>query len=142
MRRWSSLHRALYRLTGGRIGNRLVSNDMLLLTTRGHVTGRDHTIPLLYLRDGDRLVVIASYGGRPGHPTWYHNLVADPVVLAQVDRTRTQMLARTATAPEHAEWWPRVVRAYPGYADYQSRTERQIPVVLLEPRNEAEGETR
>lgn len=111
----------------------MVNNDMLLLTTRGHVTGEEHTVPLLYLRSGRSLVVIASHGGRPNHPTWYQNLVADPRVEVQVKRARTAMIARTATAEERAEWWPRIVTAYPGYSTYESRTDREIPVVFLEP---------
>lgn len=106
---------------------------MLLLTTRGHVTGEKHTVPLLYLRLGSSLVVIASYGGRTNHPTWYRNLVSDPRVEVQVNRTRTTMVARTATDEERSEWWPRIVGAYPGYLTYESRTDREIPVVFLEP---------
>ncbi|HUG08658.1 MAG TPA: nitroreductase/quinone reductase family protein, partial [Acidimicrobiia bacterium] len=112
---------------------RLVRNDMLLLTTRGHVSGRAHTVPLLYLRDGRALVVIASYGGRPDPPTWYRNLLADPRVGVQVRHRRREMTARTARPSERAVWWPRVVAAYENYATYQSRTDREIPVVLLEP---------
>lgn len=115
------------------MGRRLVNNDMLLLTTRGHVTGEEHTVPLLYLRSGRSLVVVASYGGRPSHPTWYQNLVSAPRVEVQVDRTRISMVARTATAEERSEWWPKIVAAYPGYLNYESRTDREIPVVFLEP---------
>lgn len=141
MRRLSALHRFLYRMTGGRLGRRLVNNDMLLLTTRGRVTGEEHTVPLLYLRSGPSLVVIASYGGRPSHPIWYHNLVSDPRVEVQVDRTTTTMLARTATGEERSEWWPKIVAAYPGYSTYESRTDREIPVVFLEPADGAGIET-
>ena len=133
VKRWSGVHRVLYHFTGGLIGRRLVDNDMLLLTTRGEATGRPHTVPLLYLRDGESLVVIASYGGRPRHPQWYRNLVRDPSVEVQTGGSRQQMRARTATAAERAAWWPRVVEAYGDYAVYQSRTDRQIPVVFLEP---------
>ena len=97
------------------------------------MTGEEHTVPLLYLRSGRSLVVIASYGGRPSHPTWYQNLVSAPRVEVQVDGTRTPMIARTATAEERSEWWPKIVAAYPGYSNYQSRTDREIPVVFLEP---------
>lgn len=96
------------------------------------MTGEEHTVPLLYLRSGDSLVVIASYGGRPSHPTWYQNLVSDPRVEVQVDRTRASMIARTATAEERSEWWPKIVVAYSGYLNYESRTDREIPVVFLE----------
>ena len=133
VRRWSRFHTRLYRLSGGLVGKRLVDNDMLLLTTTGHRSGNPHTVPLLYLRDEDRLVVIASYGGRPEHPTWYTNLVADPKVEVQIERTKRWMVARTATREERASWWPRIESAYDGYAIYQSRTDREIPVVFLEP---------
>jgi deazaflavin-dependent oxidoreductase (nitroreductase family) len=90
-------------------------------------------VPLLYLEDGERLVVIASYGGRPEHPAWYDNLVAEPEVEVQIERTKRQMVARTATREERTVWWPRIERAYDGYSVYQSRTDRVIPVVFLEP---------
>lgn len=111
----------------------MVSNPMLLLTTRGHRSGREHIVPLLYLEDPPRLVVIASYGGRPDHPAWYRNLVAAPRVRVQIGGARREMMARTATTDERASWWPRVVAAYDGYRAYQSRTDREIPLVFLEP---------
>ena len=137
MRRWSRIHAIAYRLTRGRVGSRLVANDMLLVTTTGHVSGDEHTVPLLFLRDGSRLVIIASYGGRSDHPAWYHNLVADPAVTVQIGGKRHPMVARTADPEERATWWPKVVAAYEGYAEYQSRTDREIPIVFLEPRDES-----
>jgi F420H(2)-dependent quinone reductase len=133
VRRWSAVHVFLYRVTRGLIGKRLVDNDMLLLTTKGRVSGEDHTVPLLHLTDGDSFVVIASYGGRSRHPAWYDNLVANPAVQVQVGSRHLSMRARTATAKERGRWWPRIVDAYSDYAVYQSRTEREIPVVLLQP---------
>lgn len=133
VRRWSRAHRRLFRLTNGRVGRRLVDNDMLLLTTSGRVTGEAHTVPLLYLRDGDRLVVIASYGGRDNHPDWYLNLESEPGVVVELPGIRRRMVARTADSDERAFWWPRIVDAYDGYAVYQSRTRREIPVVFLDP---------
>lgn len=90
-------------------------------------------MPLLYLEEGARLVVIASYGGRPRHPSWYDNLVAQPEVIVQIGSRRRKMRARTATSAERVVWWPRALAAYEGYRTYQSRTEREIPVVILEP---------
>lgn len=142
VRRWSAFHTRLYQLTAGRLGRRLVDNDMLLLTTTGHITGREHTVPLLYLRDGASLVVIASYGGRPRHPTWYHNLVVEPRVQVQVKGERFVMMARTATPAERAEWWSHAESAYDGYTAYQSRTSREIPVVFLEPVDQGEEQAR
>ena len=132
-RRLSRLHVLLYRLTGGVLGRRLVRNDMLLLTTRGSVTGKRRTVPLLFLRDGHALVVIASWGGRPDHPHWYRNLSRDPRATVQVRSKRWAVQARTANDSERAQWWPRIVEAYPGYRSYQTRTDRVIPVVFLEP---------
>lgn len=135
----SRLHRGVFRATGGRVGRRLVDNDMLLLTTRGRRTGRDHTVPLLFLRDGRRVVVIASYGGRPRRPDWYLNLVADPMVTVETSEGRWVGSATTAGPEERALWWPRVVAAYQGYADYQSRTDREISVVFIDPESHPEG---
>lgn len=133
VRQLSRFHRLLFRLTGGWIGRRLVRNDMLLLATTGRKTGRNHTVPLLYLEEEGTLVLIASYGGRPRHPHWYLNLVAEPLVVVQKRWRRRSYLARTADPEERARWWPRVVGAYPKYREYQSRTDREIPIVLLEP---------
>lgn len=128
----SHLHTGAYRLTGGRVGRRLVGNDMLLLTTVGRRTGRPHTVPLLYLRDDSRLVVVASYGGRDDHPEWYRNLAIDPAVTVQVDGARTPMEASTMTTDERTSWWPRIVEAWGDYENYQRRTSRTIPVVWLD----------
>lgn len=132
-RRLSRLHIFLYRLTGGVVGRRLVRNDMLLLTTTGSMSGKRHTVPLLCLRDGQTLVVIASWGGRPHHPQWYTNLVAHPAATVQVRSKRWPVRARTATPEERAVWWPRVLATYKGYRIYESNTDRVIPVVFLEP---------
>ncbi|GMR02739.1 MAG: nitroreductase/quinone reductase family protein [Acidimicrobiia bacterium] len=132
VKRLSALHTGLYRATRGRVGRRLVHNDMLLLTTVGRRTGAAHTVPLLYLRDGDRLIVIASYGGRPEHPEWYRNLVTNPEATVQVLGDTKHVRAQTMTAEERAVWWPKIVQAHGDYAVYQSRTDREIPVVRLD----------
>lgn len=136
MRRISGIHRLVYRMTGGVIGRRLVNNDILLLTTTGRRTGRPHTVPLLYLGDGERLVVVASFGGRDEHPAWYLNLVANPLVGVQISTRSLPARASTADPADRASWWPRIVEAYQGYAGYQARTRRQIPVVFLDPEDE------
>lgn len=128
----STLHTVLYRATRGLVGHRLVDNDMLLLTTTGHRSGKAHTVPLLYLTDGERLVVIASYGGRPAHPSWYKNLLADPSASVQILGDRRPVTSRTMSSADRDVWWTRVVAAYSDYAVYQSRTDREIPVVWLE----------
>ncbi len=132
VKRMSSLHALVYRTTNGRIGRRLVDNDMLLLTTVGRRTCAEHTVPLLYLRDGHRLVVIASYGGRPKHPEWYRNLDAHPRASVQILGNHVQVEAATMTEREHSEWWPRIVDTYSDYDVYQSKTDRRIPVVWLD----------
>ena len=132
--RWlSRLHTAAFRATRGAVGRRLVDNDMLLLTTVGRHSGRSHTVPLLYLEESGRLVVIASYGGRPHHPEWYLNLVAEPSATVQIDGRHTPVMASTMDPDDRLQWWPRIVDAYDGYATYQSRTTREIPVVWLDP---------
>lgn len=128
----STLHTLLYRATRGVIGRRLVNNDMLLLTTAGRRTDKPHTVPLLYLRDGDKLAVVASWGGRDTHPEWYLNLVAEPRVRVQVRGRQMEKLARTASPKERDRLWSLVVAAYDGYATYQTRTARKIPIVILE----------
>lgn len=127
----STLHTLLYRATRGRIGRRLVDNDMLLLSTTGRRTGKTHTVPLLYLRDGDDLVVIASWGGRDNHPEWYLNLLASPSATVQVNGQQSSVTAATAALDRRSRLWPEIVRAYDGYRVYQSRTDREIPVVIL-----------
>lgn len=122
----------LYEATNGLVGRRLVGNDMLLLTTRGRRTGDPHTVPLLYLRDGDLLLLIASYGGRDRHPEWYLNLLAEPSVTARLGDRNVALTARTATPSEREIWWPKVVAAYGDYAAYQARTDREIPIVVLQ----------
>lgn len=127
----SSLHTALFRLTGGRLGSRLVRNDMMLLTTIGSSTGREHTVPLLYLEHDGALVVVASYGGRPDHPQWFKNLLTNPLGRAQLGSESFQVDSRVASPEERALLWPRVIGAYDGYEVYQSRTDRVIPLVVL-----------
>ena len=128
----STLHTAMYRATGGWVGRRLVNNDMLLLTTTGRSSGEPHTVPLLYLKDGERLVVIASYGGRPSHPEWYRNLLLKPSASVQILGDTQDVVATTMIAHERNHWWPRIVDAYGDYEVYQSRTDREIPVVWLD----------
>ena len=135
VRRLSSLHKAVFKLTRGRVGGRLVDNDMLLLSTAGAKTGRNHTVPLLFLRHDDSLVVIASYGGRDDNPQWYKNLSAHPLASVQTGpkSTEIEVEARTASGEERTQLWREVVRAYDQYGVYQSRTDREIPIVILEP---------
>ncbi len=124
-------HACLYRASGGRLGGRLGRAPVLLLTTTGRASGRPRTTPLNYLRDGDDLVVVASFGGSDTHPDWYLNLRRRPLVEVQIGGERQPREARPATPEERARLWPRVVEMYPGYARYQERTSRLIPLVIL-----------
>ncbi|EME23915.1 nitroreductase family deazaflavin-dependent oxidoreductase [Rhodococcus triatomae] len=126
-----------YRATGGRLGGKwrvgsAARNGLpiCLLTTTGRKSGQPRISPLLFLEDGDRVVLVASQGGQPKHPMWYLNLKADPNVTVQI---RSQVRALTATVAdddERAELWPKLVAMYPEFDDYQSWTERKIPVVV------------
>ncbi len=108
---------------------------MLLLDHVGARSGAKRTSPLLYVHDGEDAVVVASKGGYPKHPAWYHNLMANPDTTVQIGTERRPVHARTATAEERERLWPIVVRKYHGYADYQARSKgREIPLVILEPR--------
>jgi deazaflavin-dependent oxidoreductase (nitroreductase family) len=111
-------------------------------TTTGRRSGKLSTTPLLYLGDGDRRVVVASYGGADHHPAWYHNLVAHPAVTVQAGSSVQRMRAEVADPEERARLWPRLVAAFPTYDDYQARTERQITVVVLTPPSRAWGRPR
>ncbi len=131
----------VYRLTRGRVGGTWRVGaawrhpvPICLLEHRGRRTGRLRTTPLVYLRDADRVVVVASQAGRPQHPLWYLNLEAEPDVTVQVRSDRRAMRAHTASPQERAALWPRLVAMYSDYDSYQSWTEREIPVVVLEPR--------
>jgi deazaflavin-dependent oxidoreductase (nitroreductase family) len=126
------LHLAVYRLTGGRVGGALMGLPVLLLTTRGRKSGEPRTSPLMYLPRGDDFVVIASYLGEPRHPSWYLNLEATPNAEVQIGSTRHRVHARVAEGAEREELWRAVTAKTPDYEEYQSRTTRRIPVVVLE----------
>ena len=131
----SRLNTWAYRATAGRLGGKFRGGaPVMLVTTIGRKTGARHTTPLLYLRDGDRVVTVASKGGMDHHPLWYGNMVANPDVDVQIGSDVTAMRASTASETEKAALWPRLVAMYPDYAQYQQRTARNIPVVILAPR--------
>jgi deazaflavin-dependent oxidoreductase (nitroreductase family) len=135
LRRMMGGHTALYRATGGRIGHRVPgSPPVLLLEHVGAKSGTRRTSPLGYIDDGENVVVVASKGGYPRHPAWFHNLLANPDTTVQVGSRRRPVHARVATPEERERLWPKVVAAYAGYDTYQHRTAREIPLVILEPR--------
>lgn len=126
-------HVRRYQETDGREGHDWErGTTVLLLTTTGRVTGKEHTTPLIYRKHGDVYVVVASKAGAPEHPDWYLNLQANPRVKVQVRADRFEANARTATPEERAELWPYMVEVWPDYAEYQKNTDREIPVVVLE----------
>jgi F420H(2)-dependent quinone reductase len=126
-------HTAAYRLPGGRVGRSIRGVSTLLLDHVGRKSGKRRTCPLLYVEDGDDLVIVASKGGSHAHPAWWLNLRANPRTSVQVGCERREVVARQADAEEKARLWPRVVEAWPDYEAYQRRTSREIPVIILSP---------
>jgi F420H(2)-dependent quinone reductase len=136
----SVLHRRMYRLTGGRLGkNWRVGSAMrrpvpiCLLTAIGRKTGQPRTVPLVFMRDGADVVLVASKGGLPENPQWYGNVQANPDVEIEIGRQRSRYRARVADTAERARLWPRLVEVYADFASYQSWTDREIPVVICAP---------
>jgi deazaflavin-dependent oxidoreductase (nitroreductase family) len=127
-------HVRRYRETGGAVGHIWKEGStILLLTTTGRKTGKLTTTPLIYARDGDNYVIVASQGGAPRHPGWYRNLVKTPEVEVQVEDETFFARARTAEGEERERLWAKANEVWPHYAEYQTRTDRVIPVVVLEP---------
>jgi deazaflavin-dependent oxidoreductase (nitroreductase family) len=126
-------HVWLYRRSGGRIGS--MKGTILLLTTTGRKSGREWTVPLMGLAHGDGFLVAASAGGDPKHPAWYLNLQHHPEVVVERDGATIPMTSRTATEEERPALWARFPAANKGFAKYEQRTTREIPVVILEPRS-------
>jgi deazaflavin-dependent oxidoreductase (nitroreductase family) len=129
---WVAKHVRRYVESDGKDGHRWRGVDTLLLTTRGRSTGKLRRTALIYGLDRDRYLVVASNGGSDPHPNWYQNLVADPHVSVQVGDETFEALARTATARQKPTLWDLMVSIWPEYATYQTKTEREIPVVVLE----------
>lgn len=130
----TKVHVALYRLTKGRLGGRMDAASLLVLHHRGARTGQPRATPVIYLEDGENLVVVASMGGQDVNPAWYHNLRAHPEIEVDVRGRRRPVRARLATAEETAALWPRLSGMWPAFEDYKRRTDREFPVFLLEPR--------
>jgi deazaflavin-dependent oxidoreductase (nitroreductase family) len=135
LRRLMGVHTLVYRATGGRVGHRFPGTpQMLLLDHVGARSGTKRTTPLVYAEDGRNLILIASKGGHPRNPAWLHNLRAHPETTVQVGSERRPVWARVATPQQRKRLWPKAVAVYRGYEGYQERTDREIPVVILEPR--------
>ena len=121
-----------FRANGGKVGGNFAGAPLLLLTTTGAKTGRRLTTPIMYLEDGGKLHVFASKAGAPTNPAWYHNLTANPTVTAEVGNETFEAKAVEVTGDERDRIYQRQAQLYPGFAEYQEKTTRQIPVVALE----------
>jgi deazaflavin-dependent oxidoreductase (nitroreductase family) len=130
----TGLHMSLYRRSGGKIGGRFSNQPMMLLTTTGRRSGQPRVTPLLCIRDGDRFLAVASFGGDDRDPQWFKNLQANPEATIELRGETIPVRATVATAEEKKALWPKVLAAYKGYDNYQRRTSRDIPVVILERR--------
>jgi len=128
----TGMNNVAYRLSGGQVAGHVPSGaPICLLTTVGRRSGRTRTVPLLYIADDDDLVVVASRGGMSGHPAWYLNLRANPMVTVQIGSVTKRFRACDATEPERRRLWIPLAAAYPHFDAYQQRTSRHIPVVIL-----------
>ncbi|GAY19137.1 deazaflavin-dependent nitroreductase [Mycobacterium sp. shizuoka-1] len=134
MKYFARAHIAVYRRTNGKLGARLLWFPAALVTTTGRKSGQPRTTATLYLQDGERIVLPASYGGRNAHPAWYLNLKAEPRVRVQVRDAVREMTARDATDDERRVYWRKLTRIYPPYKGYQDAADRRIPLVVCEPR--------
>ncbi|MDX6738853.1 nitroreductase family deazaflavin-dependent oxidoreductase [Actinocorallia sp. A-T 12471] len=123
----------LYESTGGEEGNTMGGKPVIILTTRGAKTGKIRKAPLMRVTDGESYAVVASKGGAPDNPVWYHNILAEPLVMLQDGPEPREYRAHLAEGLERDQWWQRAVEAWPGYADYQKKTDRKIPVFVLDP---------
>ncbi len=128
---WAREQTDLFEASGGTRGNTLRGMPIIVLTSVGATTGKLRKTPLMRVEHGGEYAAVASLGGAPKHPVWYHNLVKDPHVELQDGPVKRDYLAREVTGDEKAVWWERAVAAYPDYADYQRKTTRQIPVFVL-----------
>jgi F420H(2)-dependent quinone reductase len=131
------LHTALYKASGGRLGHTVPGTPIriLLLDHVGAKSATKRTSPLFYVRDGEDVVIVASKGGFPKHPAWFHNLKANPDTTVQIGTEHREVHARVAKAEERERLWAMAVKAYHGYEDYAARSKgREIPLVILEPR--------
>jgi F420H(2)-dependent quinone reductase len=129
----SGAHAGVYRATGGKLFGRMGKSPILLLNTVGRKSGRKRTSPLLYVMDGEDFVVIASKGGAPTHPAWYLNLKANPEATVEVGDREVRVRAERTAPEEKARLWQKMVEMYPTYDDYQRKTEREIPLLILRP---------
>jgi deazaflavin-dependent oxidoreductase (nitroreductase family) len=126
-------HSSVYRASDGRVWGKMFGGPVLLLNTTGRKSGQRRTTPLLYVMDSEDFVVIASNGGAPSHPAWYLNLIADPEATVEVGDREVRVRAEEVDSEEKARLWQKMVQMYPTYDDYQVKTEREIPLLVLHP---------
>ena len=131
---FSQMNASIYRMSGGRVMGNMGSSAICVVRMQGARSNKWRDVPLMFVPNGDGVVLVASLGGAPKHPVWYHNLVAHPDIEVLVKDKTLKLRARLASAAEKAALWPRCVTAYPPYADYQKKTTRDIPVFICEPR--------
>ncbi|MEV4537883.1 nitroreductase family deazaflavin-dependent oxidoreductase [Asanoa sp. NPDC049518] len=134
---WSRKQAELFESTQGAEGNTLRGRPIILLTSVGAKTGKIRKTPLMRVEHEGQYAVVASQGGAPKHPVWYHNLVAHPHVELQDGAVRKDYVAREATGEERATWWKRATATWPDYDEYQSKTDRVIPLFVLTPKDDA-----
>ncbi len=130
---WMALHVGIYRLSGGKLGGNMSGSRVLLLTTTGRKSGKIHTVPLGCFDHEDGYVIVASNSGQPTHPAWYHNLKSNPNVTVQVFDKVMSVTAEVLSGEARKQAWQQVIATAPSYANYEKRTTREIPVVLLRP---------
>ena len=131
----TSAHAGVYRASGGKLGGSMGKSPVLLLNTVGRKTGVERTTPLLYAKDSEDYAIVASYGGAPKHPDWFLNLQANPETSIEVGGRKINVRAEVATPEDKPRLWAKLTEMYPTYDDYQKKTDREIPVVILHPRD-------
>ncbi|RVW05665.1 nitroreductase family deazaflavin-dependent oxidoreductase [Rhodococcus xishaensis] len=131
---WAANQVDLYERSGGTEGTTLEGKPVIILTSKGAKSGKVRKTPLMRVEHDGQYAVVASLGGAPKHPVWYHNVVANPLVELQDGPVKQDMTAREVTGDEKAEWWARAVEVWPDYAKYQQKTTRELPVFVLTPR--------
>lgn len=120
-----------FRANGGKVGGQFAGAPMVLLTTKGAKSGKTYVHPLVYTKDGDRYVLIASFAGAPKHPSWYHNIVADPTVMLEIGNEKFQGKAKITSGDERERLYNAQAALMPFFDDYRKKTSRQIPVIAL-----------
>jgi len=133
MKYFARAHIWVYRRTNGRVGAKLLWFPAALVTTTGRKSGRPRTTPTLYLADGDRVILPASFGGRDSDPAWYLNIESNPEVHVQIRERQLDLTARDATEDERKRYWPMLIKMYPPYRGYRQAADRVIPMVVCEP---------